>query len=184
MVAIKQYLPKGLYIDPYELTSLQQHNLTEIIVTSENTQYIDVEAPEYLATEIDLFIYMKSDSQCAHCFRAMLPVHCRYHRPAENDGKTSGVLKSPEILIHCQKRGCWKQSEIEAPCSQRNGHTCRWNNVKYKFVNEKVIVHIPVGLKEHSSLVCVMTLLATALCSSLVLAAVCKHGHFSLAQCS
>lgn len=30
VVAIKVYLPRGLYVDPYELASLQKHNLTEV----------------------------------------------------------------------------------------------------------------------------------------------------------
>lgn len=65
--------------------------------------YVDLEVPEYLATEIAVLVYMKSDPECHHCFRAILPLHCRYHQPAEVGGKISVILKSPEILVHCQK---------------------------------------------------------------------------------
>uniref|UniRef100_A0A452IM52 Phosphatidylinositol-glycan biosynthesis class X protein n=1 Tax=Gopherus agassizii TaxID=38772 RepID=A0A452IM52_9SAUR len=184
-VAIKEHLPTGLYVDPYELASLQQHNLTEALMIPDT---VDVESPEYLATDLAIVVYTKPDPQCASCFKAMLPVHCRYHRPTENDGEALTVLKSPEILIHCHKSfpsvECWKYSEVEAPCSVRNRHTCHWNNVKYKHVNKEVILKVPVGLKQHGTLVCAVTLLTTVLCSSLVLAAVCKYGHFSLVHCS
>ncbi|KAM7160472.1 phosphatidylinositol-glycan biosynthesis class X protein isoform 2-T2 [Macrochelys suwanniensis] len=152
-VAIKEHLPTGLYVDPYELESLQQDNLTEALIIPDS---VDVESPEYLATDLAIVVYMKPDPQCACCFKAMLPVHCRYHRPTEDDGEALALLKSPEILIHCHKSftsvECWKYSDVEAPCSVRNRHTCHWNNVKYKPVNKEVILQVPVGLKQHGAL--------------------------------
>ncbi|XP_074819362.1 GPI alpha-1,4-mannosyltransferase I, stabilizing subunit [Natator depressus] len=153
-VAIKEHLPTGLYVDPYELASLQQHNLTEALMFPDT---VDVESPEYLATDLAIVVYMKPDPQCARCFKSMLPVHCRYHRPTEDDGEALSLLKSPEILIHCHKSfpsvECWKYSEVEAPCSVRNRHICHWNNVKYKPVNKEVILQVPVGLKQHGALI-------------------------------
>lgn len=184
-VAIKEHLPAGLYVDPYELASLQQHNLTEALMIADT---IDVESPEYLATDLAILVYMKPDPQCDRCFKAMLPVHSRYHRPSKDDGEAIAVLKNPEILIYCHKSfpslECWNYSEVEAPCSVRNGHTCHWSNVTYKPVNKEVILLVPVGLKQHGALVCAGTLLTTVLCSCLVLAAVCKHGPSSLVHCS
>lgn len=46
-------------------------------------------------------------------------------------------------------------------------------------VYEESMLRVPVGLREHSSLVCALTLLTTGLCSGLILAAACKYGHFS-----
>ncbi|XP_075793322.1 GPI alpha-1,4-mannosyltransferase I, stabilizing subunit isoform X2 [Pelodiscus sinensis] len=184
-VAIKEHLPAGLYVDPYELASLQQHNLTEALMIADT---IDVESPEYLATDLAILVYMKPDPQCDRCFKAMLPVHSRYHRPSKDDGEAIAVLKNPEILIYCHKSfpslECWNYSEVEAPCSVRNGHTCHWSNVTYKPVNKEVILLVPVGLKQHGALVCAGTLLTTVLCSCLVLAAVCKHGPSSFVHCS
>ncbi|KAJ6669288.1 hypothetical protein lerEdw1_008097 [Lerista edwardsae] len=134
MVAVKVHLPKGLYVDPYELTSLQMHNLTEASLIIDD---IDLEVPEYLATEVSVLIYMTPDPECVSCFRAILPLHCRYHRPAENGEKISLVLKNPEILIRSQKSlsmECMKEIEIEAPCSQKDLHTCRWDSMKFKLV--------------------------------------------------
>lgn len=183
MVAVKVQLPKGLYVDPYELTSLQMHNLTEALVITDD---IDLEVPEYLANEVSVLIYMRPDPECNSCFRAILPLHCRYHRPAENGGKISVALKNPEILIHSQKSflsmECLKDIEIEAPCSQKDVLTCRWNSVKFKLVSNELKLQIPVGLKHHLTLVCTVTLATTILCSSLLLSALFKHGCLSFVE--
>lgn len=72
---------------------------------------IDVEAPEYLATNLLVLLYMEPDPGCSRCFRAALPVHGRYHRPAEESEEALVVLKSPEVLVCC----C--DSEILVKCS-------------------------------------------------------------------
>ncbi|XP_042315781.1 phosphatidylinositol-glycan biosynthesis class X protein isoform X1 [Sceloporus undulatus] len=184
-VAMKVHLPSGLYVDPYELTSLQKYNLTEALVISDN---VDLEVPEYLATDISVLVYMRPDPECHFCFRALLPLHCRYHRPTKDDGKIFTELKSPEILIHCQKSfqsaECLKEAEIEAPCSQNNIHMCHWDSVTLKAVKNELKLQIPVGFKHHLTLVCTGTFVTTILCSSLILSALWKHGHFSFVHCS
>ncbi|KAL8213463.1 UNVERIFIED_CONTAM: hypothetical protein K2H54_065683 [Gekko kuhli] len=146
-VAIKIHLPKGLYVDPYELTSLNRHNITEALVMGD---YVDLEVPEYLANETAVLVYTKPDPECNHCFRAILPLHCRYHQPAETDGKISAILKSPEILVHCQKRllstECLKETKTEEPCSRKNKQNCHWDSVKFQLVNQKLELQIPVLL--------------------------------------
>ncbi|XP_060098069.1 phosphatidylinositol-glycan biosynthesis class X protein isoform X2 [Heteronotia binoei] len=185
MVAIKIHLPKGLYVDPYELTSLNKHNITEALLFGD---YVDLEAPEYLATEIAVLLYMKPDPECRYCFRGILPLHCRYHQPAEVDGEVSAILKSPEILVHCQKAflsaECLKEIKIEEPCSRKNKHNCNWDSVKFQAVNQELKLQIPVGLKHHVTLVCTGTLVTTILCSSLILSALVKHGDFLFVQSS
>uniref|UniRef100_A0A8C4UB86 Phosphatidylinositol-glycan biosynthesis class X protein n=2 Tax=Falco TaxID=8952 RepID=A0A8C4UB86_FALTI len=179
-VAARTRLPAGIYVDPYELASLQQHNLTKAVLIPD---VIDVEAPEYLATDFLLLLYMEPDPRCSHCFRAALPVHGRYHRPAEETSEVLVVLKSPEVLVCCCDNSlsaeCWKPAEVEAPCSGRGVGPCQWYSVMHKPASEESILQVPVGLRQHSSLVCVATLLATVLCSSLILTAVCKYGYFS-----
>ncbi|KAM6258655.1 phosphatidylinositol-glycan biosynthesis class X protein [Spheniscus humboldti] len=179
-VAARTRLPPGIYVDPYELASLQQHNLTKAVLIPD---VIDVEAPEYLATDLLVLLYMEPDPRCSRCFRAALPVHGRYHRPAEESEEALVVLKSPEVLVCCcdnhLSAECWKPAEVEAPCSGKNVGPCQWYSVTHKPAYKELILQVPVGLRQHSSLVCVVTLLATVLCSSLILAAVCKYGHFS-----
>ncbi|KAK9401075.1 phosphatidylinositol-glycan biosynthesis class X protein [Crotalus adamanteus] len=138
-LAIKVHLPRGLYVDPYELKSLQQHNLTEALVI---TDEVDLEVPEYLATDSSVLIYMRPDPKCITCFKALLPLHCRYYSPSESDGKILVVLQSPEIMIYCQKSffsvNCLKETEIEAPCSQKNLDVCYWKSMKYKMLTKEL----------------------------------------------
>ncbi|KAM9279621.1 phosphatidylinositol-glycan biosynthesis class X protein [Morus bassanus] len=184
-VAARTRLPPGIYVDPYELALLQQQNLTKAVLTPD---VIDVEAPEYLATDILVLLYMEPDPRCSRCFRAALPVHGRYHRPAEESEEALVVLKSPEVLICCCDSRvlaeCWKPVEVEAPCSGKTDGPCQWYSITHKPVYEETILQVPVGFRQHSTLVCVVTLLATVLCSSLILAAVCRYGHLSLVSCS
>uniref|UniRef100_A0A2R8P8B6 Phosphatidylinositol-glycan biosynthesis class X protein n=1 Tax=Callithrix jacchus TaxID=9483 RepID=A0A2R8P8B6_CALJA len=101
---IKQNIPTGLFVDPYELASLRERNITEAMMVSEN---FDVEAPNYLSKESEVLIYARRDSQCIDCFQAFLPVHYRYHRPHSKDGETFTVVSNPDLLMYCdQGKGC------------------------------------------------------------------------------
>ncbi|XP_006869501.1 PREDICTED: phosphatidylinositol-glycan biosynthesis class X protein [Chrysochloris asiatica] len=178
---IKQYIPTGLFVDPYELASLREKNITEAVMVSEN---FNIEAPNYLSKESEILIYARQDSQCIDCFRAFLPVHYRYHRPHSKEGETFIVVNNPDLLMYCDQEfpvlKCWAQSEVAAPCSLKNNDICQWKNMKYKSVFKNVTLQVPVGLTIHTSLVCFVTLLITILCSTLILVAVFKYGHFSL----
>ncbi|XP_053421042.1 phosphatidylinositol-glycan biosynthesis class X protein isoform X2 [Nycticebus coucang] len=195
---IKQYIPTGLLVDPYELASLRERNVTEVkkmryneasnlfkiikaMMVSEN---FNIEAPNYLSKESEVLIYARQDSQCIDCFQAFLPVHYRYHQPHSKDGETFIVVNNPDLLMYCDQEfpilKCWAQSEVAAPCALKNRDICPWNNMKYKSVYKNVTLQVPVGLTIHTSLVCSVTLLITILCSTLILVAVFKYGHFSL----
>ncbi|XP_032081312.1 phosphatidylinositol-glycan biosynthesis class X protein isoform X1 [Thamnophis elegans] len=176
-LAIRVHLPRGLYVDPYELKSLQQHNITEALVIADE---VDLEVPEYLATDSSVLVYMRPDPKCTTCFKALLPLHCRYYRPSESNGKIPVVLQNPEIMIHCQKSffsvNCLKETEIEAPCPQNNQDVCYWKSMKYKMLSKELELQVPVGLKHHLALVCAITLITTGLCSSFILSALCRYG--------
>uniref|UniRef100_A0A8C3YQK5 Phosphatidylinositol-glycan biosynthesis class X protein n=1 Tax=Catagonus wagneri TaxID=51154 RepID=A0A8C3YQK5_9CETA len=177
---IKQYVPTGLFVDPYELASLREKNITEAVMVSEN---FNIEAPNYLSKESEVLIYARQDSQCIDCFQAFLPVHYRYHRPHSKDGETFIVINNPDLLMYCDQEfpvlKCWAQSEVTAPCALNSQDICQWNNMKYKSVYKNVTLQVPVGLTIHTSLVCSVTLLVTVLCSTLILVAVFKYS-FSL----
>lgn len=178
---IKQYIPTGLFVDPYELASLRETNITEAVMVSEN---FNMEAPNYLSEESEVLIYAAQDPQCIDCFQAFLPVHYRYHRPHSKDGETFILVNKPDLLMYCDQEfpilKCWAQSEVAAPCALKNNNICQWNNMKYKSVYKNVTLQVPVGLTVHTFLVCSVTLLITILCSTSILVAVFKHGHFSL----
>ncbi|XP_015417833.1 PREDICTED: phosphatidylinositol-glycan biosynthesis class X protein, partial [Myotis davidii] len=178
---LKQYIPAGLFVDPYELASLRERNITEAVMVSEN---FNIEAPNYLSKESEVLIYARQDSQCIDCFQAFLPVHYRYHRPHSKDGETFIVINNPDLLMYCDQEfpilKCWAQSKVAAPCTLKNKDICQWNNMKYKSVYKNVTLQVPVGLTIHTTLVCSVTLLITILCSTLILVAVFKYGHFPL----
>ncbi|NXO30977.1 PIGX protein, partial [Cisticola juncidis] len=180
-VAAQVRLPPGIYVDPYELATLQQHNLTKAVLFPDA---IDVEAPEYLARAAVLLLFLGPDPRCPRCFRAAVPVHARYHRPAEGTQHALVALESPEVLLCCchghphPSAECWEPAEVNAACSSDNTSPCQWHSTKHRPVSKESLLRVPVGLREHSSLVCALTLLTTGLCSGLILAAACKYGHF------
>ncbi|NWI07135.1 PIGX protein, partial [Tichodroma muraria] len=179
-VAAQMHLPPGIYVDPYELATLQQQNLTKAVLFPD---VIDVEAPEYLARDLLLLLFLERDARCSRCFRAAVPVHARYHRPAEGTEEALVVLESPEVLLCCchshPSAECWEPAEVDTPCSSETTSPCQWHSTKHKPAYEESMLRVPVGLREHNSLVCALTLLTTGLCSGLILAAACKYGHFS-----
>ncbi|NWV60807.1 PIGX protein, partial [Malurus elegans] len=179
-VTARTRLPPGIYVDPYELATLQLHNLTKAVLIPD---VVDVEAPEYLARDIVLLLFLEPDARCPRCFQAAVPVHARYHRPAEGTREALVVLESPEVLLCCchghLSAECWEPAEVDTPCSSENTGPCQWHSTKHKPAYEESMLRVPVGLREHSSLVCALTLLTTGLCSGLILAAACKYGHFS-----
>ncbi|NXQ33691.1 PIGX protein, partial [Alaudala cheleensis] len=95
-VAAQIRLPPGIYVDPYELATLQQHNLTKAVLLPD---VIDVEAPEYLARDVLLLLFLEPEARCSRCFCAAVPVHARYHRPARGTQEALVALHSPEVLL-------------------------------------------------------------------------------------
>ncbi|NWY75928.1 PIGX protein, partial [Erithacus rubecula] len=179
-VAAQMRLPAGIYVDPYELATLQQHNLTKAVLFA---AAIDLEAPEYAAGAPVLLLFLERAARSRRRFRAALPVHARYHRPARGTGGALLVLESPELLLCCchshLSAECWEPAEVDTPCSSDSTTPCQWYRTKHRPAHEGSMLRVPVGLREHSSLVCALTLLTTGLCSGLILAAACKYGHFS-----
>uniref|UniRef100_H0Z628 Phosphatidylinositol-glycan biosynthesis class X protein n=1 Tax=Taeniopygia guttata TaxID=59729 RepID=H0Z628_TAEGU len=129
---------------------------------------IDVEAPEYVAEAVVLLLFLEVDTRRSRCFGAAVPVHARYHRPAR--GTRHAVVALQE---------CWEPAEVDTPCSSDTSSPCQWHTTKHRPAYEESMLRVPVGLREHNSLVCALTLLTTGLCSGLILAAACKYGHFS-----
>ncbi|NXK92075.1 PIGX protein, partial [Formicarius rufipectus] len=179
-VAARIHLPRGVYVDPYELAMLQQHNVTKAALIPEA---VDVEAPEYQATEAVLLLELEADPGRARRFGAAVPLHARYHRPATQSQTASVPLGSPEVLLCCCHRHlaaeCWEPVEVGVPCSAETNIPCQWHRTTHRPAREELVLEVPVGLREHSSLVCAVTLLTTLLCAGLILAATYRHGHFS-----
>ncbi|XP_057887626.1 phosphatidylinositol-glycan biosynthesis class X protein isoform X3 [Melospiza georgiana] len=132
-VAAQVHLPSGIYVDPYELATLQQHNLTKAVLSP---AAIDVEAPEYLAQAAVLLLFLEPESRCSRCFRGTVPVHARYHRPARGTHQAWVPLQSPQVLLCCchgqLSAQCWEPAEVDTPCSSDTNSSCQWHTTKHR----------------------------------------------------
>lgn len=177
-IMIEEQLPRGLYVDPYEVASLHEHGAKIFVQKG-----IDIEAPEYLSTAHMVIIYLNPNTSNPGHFTGKIPVHVRYHRPTDvEETNTLVILTNPRLMIHCQRddlvQASWNPSVSELPCSLKSPSTLRWVNVTYQNVGEILTLQVPVGQKKHALIVTAATLLATILCCTLLLKVVWKHGQF------
>lgn len=174
-ILLQETIPSGLFLDPYQLSSLRQHNLTEVILLNP----VDLEAPEYLSAEVNALVYTRPDQSCDDCFISSVPIHARYHRPSAQVSEVSIVLHEPRLLVHCSKdfplRGCLDYPLIEAPCGPTDEMTCQWMDIPYTKVKEKPVLQVPVGVIQHGPAVCIITVAVTLFCTGLILQSVSKH---------
>ncbi|XP_059806959.1 phosphatidylinositol-glycan biosynthesis class X protein isoform X3 [Hypanus sabinus] len=178
-IMIKEQLPQGLYVDPYELASLHEHSNAKVFVQKE----IDIEAPAYLSPVHTVIIYLNPDPSNPGHFVGTVPVHIRYHRPtATEETNTLVILTHPHLMIHCQRDNPvqvrWNLSVSEDRCSVSNPSAYQWVNITYQNVVEILTLEVPVGQKKHALVVTAATLLSTVLCCSLLLRVVWMHGQF------
>uniref|UniRef100_A0A8C5L3I9 Phosphatidylinositol-glycan biosynthesis class X protein n=1 Tax=Jaculus jaculus TaxID=51337 RepID=A0A8C5L3I9_JACJA len=121
---IKHYILTGLFVDPCELASLREKNLTEWTLTVMVSESFNIEAPNYLSEESEVLIYARQDAQCIDCFQAFLPVPYCYHRPHRKDGDTLIAVSNPDLLMYCDQEfpilKCWAQSQVPAPCALKS----------------------------------------------------------------
>uniref|UniRef100_A0A8C5MS05 Phosphatidylinositol-glycan biosynthesis class X protein n=1 Tax=Leptobrachium leishanense TaxID=445787 RepID=A0A8C5MS05_9ANUR len=174
-VQFVEHIPSGVFLDPYQLFNLRQHNLTEVLLLTA----VDLEAPEYLATEQTARVYAKPDPVgCAHCFYSKVPIHTRYHRPSSDSYSASLTLQNPQLLIHCSKdfppSDCSHYPAVEAPCGSQSDEVCSWLHMPYT-VPDTTKLQVPVGSTHHTTTVCAVTLAMTLVCAGMILVAVCKH---------
>ncbi|XP_033894495.1 phosphatidylinositol-glycan biosynthesis class X protein isoform X1 [Acipenser ruthenus] len=185
-VLLLEKLPQGVYVDPYQLTSAQEHSDTQclcvqVLLASE----IDLEAPAYLSSGFSALVYASLDPQCSGCFTTTLPVHARYHRPAGSGEAEQRVsIESPRLLVRAEEStlplACPQNKVTEAPCTAQNHSLCVWLEIHYQQELEAVSLQIPVGDQRQVLAVCTGTLSVTLLCCCMILGAVWKHGHFQL----
>ncbi|XP_066454223.1 phosphatidylinositol-glycan biosynthesis class X protein isoform X2 [Eleutherodactylus coqui] len=178
-ILLQETIPSGLFLDPYQLSSLRQHNLTEVILLNA----VDLEAPEYLSTELNALVYTRRDQSCDDCFISSVPIHARYHRPSAQVSEASIVLSSPQLLVRCRKdfllNGCLDYPLVEAPCGPTDGIRCQWMALPYTEASEKLVLQVPVGNIRHGPAVGIITVAVTLFCTGLILTSVYKHKRFT-----
>ncbi|CAI9536090.1 unnamed protein product [Staurois parvus] len=174
-ILLNETIPSGLFMDPFQISSLQQHNLVEVIVPTS----VDVEAPEYLSKQHTALVYMKPDESCKHCYISMVPVHARYHRPSVEVYEVTIHVRSPQLLIRCSKdfppRDCSMHPLVEAPCGSSAEEECQWMDLPYTLIKDSTTVKVPVGIAQHGPVVCIVTIAVTLICTGMLLRTVYKH---------
>lgn len=164
-VLLIQQWPRGVYVDPYQLTSLRDHRDWQFLIDSD----IDLELPAHKTSGFVTYVYPSPDEPTPRSMKVTIPVHARYHEPAI-DGKPfiSVEIKPPKLLLWTDKSAQFDSSEshmiVEAPCTHRNSSTCLWLQLHQQQDGGSVSLQVPVGDKSLVTPVCAGTLLITMIC--------------------
>ncbi|XP_035268613.1 phosphatidylinositol-glycan biosynthesis class X protein isoform X1 [Anguilla anguilla] len=178
-----QNLPRGVFVDPYQLASLQQDTGLQALLHSK----VDLEAPAYESNGLSMFVYPKRDPGRPGHLQAVLPIHGRYHRPSSGQGWERIEIEPPRLFLRAN--GCAQHLAVappvlmDAPCSGHNMSMCKWMEVQLPQVlqaSEKdqrhISLELPVGDWSLAVPVCGGTLLVTLLCCVLIANAIQRHG--------
>uniref|UniRef100_UPI0037E88E47 phosphatidylinositol-glycan biosynthesis class X protein n=1 Tax=Semicossyphus pulcher TaxID=241346 RepID=UPI0037E88E47 len=164
-VLLVHRLPRGVYVDPYQLASLRDQSEWEILIDSA----IDLELPAHKTTGFVTHVYPSTDGTTPRLLKVTLPIHARYHEPSF-DGKTVTSIKidPPELLLRTEKCTKPNRSEslivVDAPCTPKNSSTCAWLKLRPQQEHGPVGLQVPVGDGSLVTPVCAGTLLVTMIC--------------------
>ncbi|XP_051779531.1 phosphatidylinositol-glycan biosynthesis class X protein isoform X1 [Erpetoichthys calabaricus] len=178
-VLLIENLSSSLYVDRYELASLQENSGTQVLLNSE----VDLEAPAYSSSGFSLLVYPVISDTCSGCFVASFPIHARYHRPSSVGKKHVLInIDGPRLLVTFETGLLpWNNSEYlktMVQCSAQNNSLCHWMEIAYK--QEVLSLQIPVGDEHGLCIVCTGTLLVIVLCSGLLGRVIWRNVQFQL----
>ncbi|KAM3619110.1 uncharacterized protein V6R79_003163 [Siganus canaliculatus] len=158
--------PRGVYLDPYQLASLNDHSNWQILLDSA----IDLEVPAHKTSGFVSYTYLTSDEPRHRPLKVTIPVHGRYHEPSP-EGKTfiSVNIEPPNLLLRtegCEHPNLEPHAVIEAPCTPDNISTCKW--IMFQHQSEQIPVTLPFPVGDGSLVmpVCGGTLLVTMICAA------------------
>ncbi|XP_034565791.1 phosphatidylinositol-glycan biosynthesis class X protein [Notolabrus celidotus] len=157
--------PRGVYVDPYELSSLRDQRDWQILIDST----IDLELPAHKTSGFVTYVYPAPDGSTPSLLTVTIPVHARYHEPSI-DGKTFTTIdiKPPELLLRTEECLQLDSSEstsvVEAPCTSDNSSTCAWLQRHQLQDQISVSLQVPVGDRSLVVPVSTVTLLVTMIC--------------------
>ncbi|KAG7487426.1 hypothetical protein MATL_G00023240 [Megalops atlanticus] len=172
-----QNLPRGVYMDPYQLASLHQDTGLQVLLDAE----VDLEAPAYVSHGFSSFVYPTRDPGSPRRLQAAVPIHGRYHRPSgSGQGWERVEIEPPRLLL--RREGCQQLLPtpphvlVDAPCTFHNLSICRWLEIQLPQGEMGVSLELPVGDQSLVVPVCAGTLLVTLLCCALIAVTVWRHG--------
>ncbi|XP_038572391.1 phosphatidylinositol-glycan biosynthesis class X protein [Micropterus salmoides] len=171
--------PRGVYIDPYQLASLNDQNDWQILLDST----IDLEVPAHKTSGFVTYVYPTPDGppRTPRVLKVTIPIHGRYHKPSF-DGKmlTSVDIEPPELLLRTEK--CTQlnilvpHTVVDAPCTHDNSSTCPWVKLQQQQQEQSPMgFQFPVGDGSLVMPVCSGTLLVTMICCMTLSKYMWKH---------
>ncbi|XP_008305360.1 phosphatidylinositol-glycan biosynthesis class X protein isoform X2 [Cynoglossus semilaevis] len=155
--------PKGVFIDPYQVTSQKEHSNWQILIDSA----IDLEVPAHKTEGFVSYAY-PTNGPSLRLRKVIIPIHGRYHEPSAV-GKTfiSVDIPAPDLLIRSDE--CTNLSDMDphtvvnAPCTADNASICSWVKVHFQELGH-MSFQLPVGDSSLVLPVCGGTLLVTLIC--------------------
>ncbi|RUS79314.1 hypothetical protein EGW08_012932 [Elysia chlorotica] len=164
---VYQNLPSGVYADPFQVQSLKQFGLPEIVFD----RNVDIEAAEYASKAHELFMFVELSTYRPHKITGhlnieiVLPIHARYHAPSSDEASSEPRARisilHPGLYSNCSQPDM--NNILRAPCSSTNSTYCDWVQVSYISYSPQVEMSIPVGEEKHKALVVSTSLAVTAL---------------------
>lgn len=156
--------PKDIYVDPYQLVSLEDQRNWEILLDST----IDLEMPAHKSSSFRTYLYPHLEESNAGLINVTIPIHGRYQKPSE-EAFNSVVIAPPDLLLqtvqNCILPNNFESFTIEdAPCTANNRSTCQWIKVHKQQLSDFVTLQLPVGDVSQVILVSAGTLLLTLIC--------------------
>ncbi|XP_075919784.1 GPI alpha-1,4-mannosyltransferase I, stabilizing subunit isoform X2 [Petromyzon marinus] len=184
VVLLRETLPAGLYSDPYELSGSEFARHSQAVFLSR----VDVEAPASRAAPLQLLVFISAAAAGtgaagggpAWTANVSLPVHLRYHAPAQpgRPPRAHVLLGGPLVLLPCDSPGrpcdgAAPRDVTEGPCSATNQTVCLWRRATLVAQQQEEVspqaLSVPVGSLDHEPAVLALTLLTTLGCCLLLL---------------
>ncbi|CAL8395273.1 unnamed protein product [Boreogadus saida] len=176
-VLLVHKLPRGIYVDPYQLATLNDSDShLQILLDSP----INLEAPAHRTGGFSALLYATLVGQRSKLLKKSIPIHCRYHEPSFGDQKAVIVnIGSPDLLLRsatCIDGSNFKSySIVDAPCTATNSSICSWVQIHLNKEQSHVSLQIPVGDGSLVIHVICGTLLVTFICCSALSLKIWKH---------
>lgn len=165
MLAIEETIPRGMYVDPDQLRDLYQSNGFASYIPTK----VDVEKPEFESESFRVFIFRKLDiEQNLRVTNVQLPVHMRYHKPAQiTDPKPSSSaptaivkFQNPRLLLSCEGENVAShcpEKAVTSFCDSTGTEKCDFLLIPYEINTIAIEVSVPVGNVDHTTYVVGLT---------------------------
>ena len=158
---IEETMPRGAFIDPDQLREMRYRTgLRSLIPTT-----VDIEKPEFESESFRVFLFRPlTVEDNLRVTRVQVPVHLRYHRPA-NVSMATVRIPNPRLLLSCHDQEMMEQCGdrvVSSHCDQTGVSQCDWLQLPYNINVASIEVGVPVGGVEHTSLVVAITTIVTS----------------------